>query len=176
MLARGFLMGRQLLLMRHAKSDWDADYDRDHDRPLNERGVRSAKLMGRLLEATGRAPHFVISSTAVRARTTAELAAEAGSWDSGLRFERGLYEEGPQGVIALASTAPDVDRLMLVGHQPTWSGLVAALTGERVDMKTASVAVVSMRIGRWSELPGATGNLETVEYPRDHYGGRWDQS
>jgi phosphohistidine phosphatase SixA len=38
-----------LLLMRHAKSDWDANYNLDHDRPLNGRGERSARLMGRVL-------------------------------------------------------------------------------------------------------------------------------
>lgn len=165
---------RQLLLMRHAKSDWDADYGRDHDRPLNERGVRSAKLMGRFLAGNDLVPGFVISSTAVRARTTAQLAADAGSWDAGIRLERGLYEEGPSGVIALASAAPDVERLMLVGHQPTWSGLVAVLAGERVEMKTASVALIALEIDRWSDLAGETGELEAVHYPRDHFGGRWD--
>ncbi|MDH3462867.1 MAG: histidine phosphatase family protein, partial [Acidimicrobiia bacterium] len=35
----------QLILMRHGKSDWDASYGADHDRPLAERGVRSAELM-----------------------------------------------------------------------------------------------------------------------------------
>ena len=47
---------KTLLLMRHAKSDWDADYGPDHDRPLNERGLRSARLMGRVLAEEGLVP------------------------------------------------------------------------------------------------------------------------
>ena len=57
---------KTLLLMRHAKSDWDADYGLDHDRPLNDRGLRSARLMGRVLADEGLVPELVISSTAVR--------------------------------------------------------------------------------------------------------------
>ena len=116
---------KTLLLMRHAKSDWDADYGDDHDRPLNERGTRSARLMGRVLADEGLEPAHVISSTALRARTTAELANEAGEWGARLSLERALYDEGPKGVLATVASTPDVARLMLVGHQPTWSMLVA---------------------------------------------------
>lgn len=162
--------------MRHAKSDWDADYDSDHDRPLNARGVRSARLMGRFLAARDLIPGMVISSTAVRARNTVELAAEAGGWDVAIRLERGFYEEGPSAVIQLASNAPQVDRLMLVGHQPTWSGLVSALTETRVDMKTGAVAVIELDVGSWSDLPDARGMLEAVHHPRSYFGTEWDRS
>ncbi len=167
---------RQLLLMRHAKSDWDATYGSDHDRPLNERGVRSARLMGRFLVARDLAPEFVISSTAVRARTTVELASEAGGWEAGMRFERALYEEGPRGVIEHASRAPDINRLMLVGHQPTWSSVVSTITEARVDMKTASVAVIRLEIDSWSALTDARGTLEAVHHPRSYFGTEWDRS
>jgi phosphohistidine phosphatase len=158
---------KTLLLMRHAKSDWDAEYGSDHDRPLNERGTRSAKLMGRVLVEEGLQPGQVISSTALRAKTTAELAIAAGQWDAGLALDRALYEEGPRGVLGAAATAPEVSRLMLVGHQPTWSMLVGALTGERTEMKTATVAVVDLDLESWAGLPEASGELRRVLSPRD---------
>jgi phosphohistidine phosphatase len=158
---------KTLLLMRHAKSDWDAEYGSDHDRPLNARGRRSAKLMGRVLAEQGLEPGQVISSTALRAKTTAELAIAAGQWDAALALDRALYEEGPKGVLGAAAGAPDVSRLMLVGHQPTWSMLVAALTGERAEMKTANVAVVDLDLERWAGLPEASGELRAVLSPRD---------
>lgn len=166
---------RQLLVMRHAKSDWDAGYAGDHERPLNDRGVRSARLMGRLLAGHGQTPALVVSSTAVRARSTAELAVEAGSWASPIQLERGLYEWGPEGVIERAARAPDVERLMLVGHQPTWSLVVEHLTGERTDLKTASVAVIDFDVGSWSELPRTRGELIAVHDPRSHFGTSWDE-
>lgn len=163
------------MLMRHAKSDWDADFESDHDRPLNERGYHSARLMGRVLAGRALAPNLVVSSTAVRARTTAELAVEAGEWDCPLRLDRGLYESGPAGVLATASTAPDVPSLMLVGHQPTWSLLVREMTGETVDMKTATVAVVEIAIDSWSVLTDAEGHLVEVLFPGDFAGSEWDR-
>jgi phosphohistidine phosphatase len=157
---------KTLLLMRHAKSDWDADYASDHDRPLNRRGVKSARLMGRVLSGEDLAPDVVISSTAVRARTTSELASSAGGWNADLMLDRALYDEGPKGVLLAAAAAPDVPRLMLVGHQPTWSMLVASLTGEMADMKTGAVAVVDLHLETWRELPGASGSLSRLFQPR----------
>ena len=157
---------KTLLLMRHAKSDWDADYGSDHDRPLNERGLRSARLMGRVLTEEDLVPDLIISSTAVRAKKTVELAIEAGGWSSEIRLDRSLYDEGPRGVLTVGASAPDVDGLMLVGHQPTWSMLVSALTGERAEMKTAAVAVIELDIESWADLPGASGTLTRVLEPR----------
>jgi phosphohistidine phosphatase len=158
---------KTLLLMRHAKSDWEAEYGSDHDRPLSNRGTRSAKLMGRVLAEEGLEPGQVISSTALRAKTTAELAIAAGQWDAGLALDRALYEDGPKGVLGAAARAPEVSRLMLVGHQPTWSMLVAALTGDRAEMKTATVAVVDLDLDSWAGLPEATGRLNRILSPRD---------
>lgn len=159
-------MTRALLLMRHAKSDWEADYGSDHDRPLNERGVRDARAMGRVLTAHGVAPQVVISSTALRAKTTAQLAIEEGGWDAELRLDAALYEAGPEEVLGVGASAPEVGRLMMVGHQPTWSMLVAKLTGERVEMKTATVAVIELEMESWAGLSLGIGTLSRVFDPK----------
>jgi phosphohistidine phosphatase len=164
-----------LLLMRHAKSDWEAEYGADHDRPLNQRGRRSARLMGRVLTARGLAPGHILSSTAVRARTTAELASEAGGWGADLRLDIALYESGPEGVLEAAASAPNVNRLMLVGHQPTWSMLAERLTGEPVEMKTAAVALVGLDLESWSGLPGVTGTLAGLLTPAEFEGSQWSR-
>lgn len=165
---------KTLLLMRHAKSDWEAPHEGDHERPLNERGVRSARVVGRLLASRGETPDHVISSTAIRARTTAELAAATGGWAAAIALDRALYNSGPDGVIEVAAGAPDVSRLMLVGHQPTCSLVVGEMTGERVDMTTAAVAVIEFDIVAWSEVPGTRGLLVEVIYPREHFGSEYD--
>ena len=160
--------------MRHAKSDWDADYGSDHERPLNDRGVRSARLMGRLVAGLDMIPDHVISSTAVRARTTAALASDAGTWETGIALEAGFYGSGPEAVLELAAESPDVERLMIVGHQPTWGMLVNRLTGAVADMKTASVATIELMIDGWDELPGAQGVLSSLHHPRPYFGSQWD--
>ncbi len=165
---------KTLLLMRHGKSDWDTSYDTDHERPLNGRGARSARIMGRYLAAHNQVPDLVISSTAVRAKATAELAIEAGAWGTELRVERRLYDTGPIGVRQVASETTDAGRVMMVGHQPTWSLLIEILTQSTVAMKTANVAAIDLPIENWADIDWANGSLTSLISPRDLFGSEWD--
>lgn len=167
---------KSLLLMRHAKSDWDASHSSDHERPLNDRGVRSARLMGRLISSLDLVPDHVISSTAVRARTTAALASDAGSWQTRIELQGDLYGTGPETVLRVIEAVVDAQRLMLVGHQPTWAMLVNRLTGAVVDMKTASVATVEFMIESWSDVSSTQGILTSLIHPRPFFGTQWDLS
>ena len=160
--------------MRHAKSDWEADYTSEHERPLNDRGVRSASLMGRLVAGLGLTPEYVLSSTAVRARTTAALASEAGQWGIRVDLESGFYGSGPEAVLEVAAGVPNVERVMLVGHQPTWGLLVHRLTGAEADMKTGSVAAIDFMIDDWTMLAEAQGVLTSLQHPRPYFGSQWD--
>ncbi len=67
---------KTLIFFRHGKSDWDAEYHGDHNRPVAKRGRKAAKLMGRFLASTGQVPDSVVTSSALRARSTFELAAQ----------------------------------------------------------------------------------------------------
>jgi hypothetical protein len=42
---------------------------------------------------------------------------------------------------------------------------VTCLTGESVEMKTATVAVVDVPIAAWNELPRASGTLRGLHHP-----------
>ncbi|HBJ28222.1 histidine phosphatase family protein, partial [Cobetia sp.] len=64
-------MRRELLLMRHGKSDWSVAAD-DFHRPLKERGKRGAQRMGAWLAQEALVPDAILSSPALRARATAE--------------------------------------------------------------------------------------------------------
>lgn len=159
--------------MRHAKSDWSTDSGTDFDRPLNERGVRSARLIGRQLTDAGLNPELVISSPAVRAISTARLAAEAGGWDCAIREEMAFYEGSLAQISDIVRSSGNLSRVMAVGHQPTWSSLAESLTGEPVDMRTATVAVIERRAVEPGS-GGAWGTLARVIQPRDHFGSEWD--
>ncbi len=159
---------KRLLVMRHAKSDWSAGVSLDHDRPLNRRGTKAARRMGRLLTEIDEVPELTITSSAVRARHTAELAAEAGAWGTPVEVEPDLYGTSVEGTLAVvAGAAESVDRLMIVGHQPTWGGVVFALTGASVQMKTATVAIVELMLGRsWESVEPPMGELAALLQPR----------
>lgn len=157
-----------LMLMRHGKSDWDAGAATDHDRPLNNRGRLSAQTMGTVIRERGIVPDLVVSSTATRARSTAEIARISGGWASRLVLESDLYGAGVGETLLVASRhGGDTHRLMLVGHQPTWSMTVRHLTGNQVDIKTATVAVIELAIDGWLGISAANGTLVDLLHPRD---------
>lgn len=156
---------KTLLVMRHAKSDWSSDYGGDHERPLNSRGVAAAAHMGRLVREQDLIPQLVVSSTAVRARTTAELAIEAGEWGLEPTLEPGFYHSGSESVIARISQIGGAERVMVVGHQPTWGSLVYQLTGVPAEIKTATLAVIDLEIASWDQIEAGIGQITAVHHP-----------
>ncbi|MEZ5175935.1 MAG: histidine phosphatase family protein [Acidimicrobiia bacterium] len=147
-----------LMLMRHGKSDWDAGAPDDHTRPLNERGIRASQRMGVVIRDLGIVPDIVVSSTATRARSTAEIARLAGGWSSRLVLDGGLYGCSVEDALTIAAGhGATTERVMLVGHQPVWGMLVRRLTGASTEMKTASVADIEIQASAWDELPASHG-------------------
>jgi phosphohistidine phosphatase len=135
----------EVLLMRHAKSVRDAPVPRDRDRPLAPRGEEAAAAIGIALVRMGAAPDHVLTSPAVRAETTARIAAEVGEWGAEIEVVEALYGGGTASVLAAIAEAPDVGRIMLVGHEPTWSDAVATLVGGgNHRMVTAAVACIEV--------------------------------
>lgn len=158
---------RRLILFRHGKSDWDASFSSDHERPLSKRGVRAAKGMGLVLAKAGLVPDHAFTSSAVRARTTLELAVAAGHWDTTVEITGDLYGTSPAGALEVAARAPDeAESVMLVGHEPTWSALAYHLTGGAVTVKTATVVGIDLYVDHWHRLPAVTGDLAFVLQPK----------
>ena len=158
---------KTILLLRHGKSDWDADYDGDHERPLAVRGQKGARKMGRFVTTARLVPDRAITSSAVRARETLATAAEAGGWTGPARVTPALYEAGAEGVLAEIQAEPDdADTVVVVGHEPTWSRLVSLLIGGgRVEMKTAAVAQVDVEVDRWAAVTAGRGTLALLLPP-----------
>ena len=156
-----------LLIMRHAKSDWSVGGMTDHERPLAPRGIKAAGAMGRFLARCGQAPELVFTSTAERARTTVELAAAAGSWGCDIRSVGSFYGCDPETVLDELAAASDLpERVLIAGHEPAWSGLVAVLGGGRVRMPTAAVACLEFGGGSWREIAPGRGVLRWLVTPK----------
>ncbi len=139
----------QLSLARHAKSDWaDASID-DHDRPLNDRGRRDAPDVARRVMRSGVRPEVVLTSSALRARSTAEVFAEV--FGAELREDAALYDSSPETILAAARDS-GVDEVLVVAHDPGMSALVSALSGKDVAMPTCAVAVFTWESAGWDEI------------------------
>ena len=142
---------KRLGLLRHAKSSWDNPGLTDFDRPLNKRGLRDAPRMGALLRERGVCPQRIISSTANRARTTAELAA---------RDE--LYHASASTMLeVLADLGNGADEVILVAHNPGITSLANRIaTDARIDnLPTAGFFYVEADVSRWEDLASDGGRL-----------------
>lgn len=159
---------KSVYLMRHAKSDWSSDYSTDHERPLSKRGRRAAATVGRFLAAVDQAPEAVVTSTAVRALTTVELAAVAGGWSSPIRTEPSLYGGSIDEILTAIQSAPEAaGRVLLAGHEPTWSGAVAHLSGGgRARMVTAAIARIDFAAESWRQVGLGAGTLIWLVTPK----------
>ncbi len=159
---------KTVLLMRHGKSDWDADYRDDRDRPLAPRGVRASRTMGRVLSGLAQVPDRIVSSPAVRANATAELAALAGGWSAPISSDARLYEESIEQAFELLRELDDEARRgMLVGHQPDLSLLGELLIGGgSLVLPTAAVCRIDCACDRWRDLEPGAGELRWLLPPR----------
>ena len=158
---------KTIFLMRHAKSGW-TDMDlADFDRPLNERGVLVAPFMGRYIAEHGYLPDAIVSSSARRARETAELVKANAGLGLEIRFDDRIYEASPNALREVASELPErANSAMIVGHNPGMEGFIRHLTGRIEPMPTAAVAVVDLDIDSWAMIDHMSGRVVTVLRPK----------
>jgi len=160
---------KTLLILRHAKSSWEDAGVKDHDRALNPRGVHSAPRMGRLMVAEDLVPEMIISSSATRAYSTAELVAGVLPADPEIETTRELYLASPHTYLdVIADLAGDADPVLVVGHNPAVTALVTLLTDVCEEMPTAALAAVELDIDDWADIGRArSGRLIGVWRPKD---------
>ena len=159
---------RSLILFRHGKSDWDAPYSSDHERPLAQRGRDAARTMGRLLSHARQVPDLAVSSSALRARDTLQLAARAGRWQCAMRIESALYERTAPDVLQwVRGLEEDPDCLLLTGHEPTWSDLAGRLVGgATLKVPTGAMLRIALDNEGWGQIDRGIGELRWLLPPR----------
>ncbi len=166
-------MTRELLLLRHGKSDWNTEFD-DFHRPLTNRGKRGAQRMGVWLATHGMIPDYVVSSNAERAQVTAEKCCKAmGMGSAGIVPEQRIYCASIHDLIGvIRQLPPEAERVMLVGHNPGLEEILTYLadaTPEFADdgklLPTATLAILTTDKG-WSEQKQGSARLESIIRPR----------
>jgi phosphohistidine phosphatase len=168
-----------LHLLRHAKSDWgDLSLD-DHARPLNARGVKAAKAMGRTLAAEGFATDVVFCSTAVRARQTLDLLRRP-LRPLNVRYDDALYMVSPRDLLEFIRRAPETSgAIMVVGHNPATHDAALTLIGRaapgqrpalatlKQKYPTGALCTIRFAIAHWRQVTAGTGLLLRFLRPRD---------
>jgi phosphohistidine phosphatase len=168
---------KTLTLLRHAKSGWDDPITRDFDRPLNPRGRRAARTIGREMRAQGLRFDRVVASPAVRVvETLADIADGYGS-SLGQAYDQRVYLASPAILLDVVhQTEDDADSLLIVGHNPGLEALALLLArggkeGLRdelaVKYPTASLAEIGLCVDHWKDVAEGMGTLDRFIRPRD---------
>jgi len=164
------MAGKELFLVRHAKSSWDDPTISDHDRTLNERGYRNAPEMGRRLSDRRVSPDALISSTALRARTTAEIMAGSINYPKDrIVLDRALYHASATELQEYIGGLDDSHfSVMLFGHNPGMTSLVSHLFGLPIDnLPTCGVVHLQFSAESWAEASRSMPSEALIDFPKN---------
>ncbi len=161
---------KRLTLIRHGKSDWHSETERDFERPLNRRGEKAAPLMGQRLTARGCCPDKIISSSAKRALQTAKrIAKEIDYPESQIEYCAEIYEAYLKTLIDLLHNLSEQDTVViLIGHNPGFSELGQWLSPETPEcLPTCGLLELELDIDTWAEAHEACATLLHYDYPKN---------
>jgi phosphohistidine phosphatase len=165
-----------LYLLRHAHSSWAQPGQRDHQRPLDERGRDDALALGPEIIRAGYVIDTVVCSTAARAQETFAAVRPHLAADVRVESSDDLYALGIEAYLAAAHAHGESRGLMLVGHNPMIEGFALQLAGSSdrparqtlaAGFPTAGLAVLEFATGL-AEIAAGTGHLTRLLHPRDH--------
>lgn len=114
-------------------------------------------MMGRLLQSQDQIPNRIISSSACRARETAVLIAESCGYSHAIELQDDLYLPTPHNFSeVIADVDDDIERLMIISHNPGSEDFLYKLTGEPITMSTAAIAHLAFDMESWEEIESQT--------------------
>ena len=152
---------KSILILRHAKSDWNNPSLSDFDRPLNKRGLKDAPRMGQVLKTANIMPDLILSSPSMRTKSTVELAMPEGIYRGEISWIDSLYGGSFYDILnALHSVPESFSRPMIVGHNPGVEETISLLlspqeqspsTHARIRVPTAGLAYLDAHVDTWPD-------------------------
>ncbi len=163
---------KTLYLLRHAKSSWENADLRDFERPLSERGVSDIPVMAARFTERGAQLDCIVSSPAVRAKTTARGMADK------LNFPKDEIISNPElyfagtGMFLKAAKLMDetANSAMLVGHNPAITEFANAMLGdgseEIENIPTCGLVALELPIDQWGDASLGSATRVWFDFPK----------
>lgn len=170
---------KTLTILRHAKSGWDVQVERDFDRPINKRGRRGAEIIGQWLKRQKFPVDRIIASPAVRVTETLDIFQPAAGLESiEPHWDRRVYLASAATLIdVIRDTGRDAGNLLISGHNPGLEDLILMLVPESADdelrakveekLPTSALARLELDIADWHDLDTGIARFATFIRPRD---------
>ncbi len=158
-----------VILVRHAKSSWDDIFQKDFDRPLNERGHKDAPKMAKRLFKKKIAIDAFITSPAERAFSTCRYFAEQyeAKEEKIIKIPQ-LYEPSVEVFYeVIGNSANDYNTIAIFSHNPGITAFVNELTEVRIeDMPTCALYGIKADIEHWKDFRNSNKTFWFFNYPR----------
>ena len=162
---------KTLYLIRHAKSSWGNPGLRDHDRPLNDRGLHDAPKMAHFLAKNAEKPTLIISSTAKRALNTALYFADTFDIpEDKIRKEADIYEAQPIDVLKIIHQLPDAENSVLIfGHNPTFTSLANVFSEAMYieNVPTCGIVKIVTTAESWNTMYEGNAKVVACYFPKE---------
>ncbi len=160
---------KTLLIMRHGKSSWKDPDLSDRERPLAKKGIKASRRMGLLIQEKELIPQRILCSSAKRAVQTAQMFCETCGCPDTVDVLDELYMAEAETYIRVLQSLPDeLERVMIIGHNPGLEFLLQMLSGELVSLPTSVIAHLTLPIQHWTELNEHTeGTLIEIWRPKE---------
>lgn len=158
---------KKLILVRHAKSSWKHNVI-DHERPLKDRGVNDAQLLSKHIANKGLKIDKVISSDAVRAKTTANaFILNMGIDENLVSLDHNLYDFSGYNLIkTIKEVSKEINSLMVFGHNHAITDFVNTYGNKYIEnVPTCGITIIDFDIDNWSDLK--KGNTIFTLFPKD---------
>lgn len=160
---------RELMLLRHAKSDWKDEDLADIDRPLSGRGKKNACKLGVWLNEHNLMPDLILVSPALRTQQT--LKRLCNECNVSTITVDSLYLAELDDLLQVLADAPNAERIMLIGHNPGLESLLNYLTNRNEEPETRLFPTCSMAHiilpAEWQNIEVGSGHLKQFITPKD---------
>lgn len=145
-------MKRELVLIRHTKTNLAENGQRDFDRALRKDRTDDAKNMAKQLKELGLQPDLILCSPALRTKQTAELFCEKLKYDfSKIVFDMRLYESSAEDYLEVVrETNKEIETLIVIGHNPSVTHFANQFLKKEIDiMPTTGVVWLEFENDDW---------------------------
>ena len=160
---------KKIIIIRHAKSSWTDISLTDFERTLDPRGLSDAPMMADRLKSSGYFPEIIVSSDAVRAKTTAGYFAD--SFGLQLKIDPKLYHGQSENYLnALAEMNDQISTIALVGHNPGITHIANLIApGCTNNIPTCGIIIASSAKNNWSSMSWKDMHLDVLLFPKNNF-------
>ncbi|MDI1316006.1 histidine phosphatase family protein [Flavobacterium sp.] len=158
---------KQLILIRHAKSSWEAPL-RDFDRPLTSKGIQDAHLVSTHIVQVLPKTFLIWSSSARRAKETALIFAQNMSYPiESILFKEELYTFDEKKLEQIIKSCSDeYEHIIVFGHNEAITNFVNKFGSTLIDnVSTSGFVNIIFEQKSWQKIE--KGSTKNVVFPRD---------